>query len=165
VAGGEAGQIPENNDGHPKGQPAEAAGISGAPPPPGQRVLSREERVEYRDQDGNLLDPEQVKALEGKVEFKTRYETRTRVVDENGNELPMPEGGWPQPFGGAAVVPPHPDVEGANPATKAGDGAIRYDDPIPQQPQDAESSQDGAVEAERAKAQPASDVNEATAEA
>ena len=64
-----------------------------SPPPlkPGQSVLSREEKVEYRDQDGNLLDPEQVKALEGKVSFKTRYETRTRLVDAQGNEIAQPE--------------------------------------------------------------------------
>jgi dolichyl-phosphate-mannose-protein mannosyltransferase len=115
--------------------------------------------VEYRDQDGNLLDPEQVKALEGKVEFKTRYETRTRVVDENGNELQMPEDGWPQNYlGGEQVAPPHPDVEGVDKETKK----IRLDDPIPKE---AESSRDGEVEKERSKAQPASEGNEATAQA
>jgi len=46
-----------------------------------------EEKVEYRDDQGNLLDEEQVKALEGKVSFSTRYETRTRVVDQMGNEI------------------------------------------------------------------------------
>ena len=46
-----------------------------------------EEKIEYRDEDGNLLDDEQVKALEGKVSFSTRYETRTRLVDEDGNEV------------------------------------------------------------------------------
>lgn len=97
-----------------------------------QKILSREERVEYRDQDGNLLDEEQVKALQGKVEFKTRYETRTRIVDANGNEVPPPAGGEQQvpvnPDGaidGASlaaspegVAPPHPDIEGAEPETK-----------------------------------------------
>lgn len=59
-----------------------------------------EERVEYRDEDGNLLDEEQVRALEGQVSFSTRYETRTRVIDEYGNEVDgepfaehYPEGG------------------------------------------------------------------------
>lgn len=46
-----------------------------------------EEKIEYRDEDGNLLDEEQVKALEGKVSFSTRYETRTRLVDAAGNEI------------------------------------------------------------------------------
>lgn len=87
----------------------EQPAVSGAPPPVGQRILSREERVEYRDQDGNLLNEEQVKALEGKVEFKTRYETRTRVVDADGNEIVAPESIVPPP-----VAPPHPDVEGQN---------------------------------------------------
>jgi dolichyl-phosphate-mannose-protein mannosyltransferase len=92
----EAAEVPIDNAQQPLvEQPRE--GISEAPamvsPPPepplapGHSVLSREEKVEYRDQDGNLLDPEQVKSLEGKVSFKTRYETRTRMVDAAGNEI------------------------------------------------------------------------------
>ncbi|EMC98526.1 glycosyltransferase family 39 protein [Baudoinia panamericana UAMH 10762] len=46
-----------------------------------------EEKIEYRDENGNLLDEAQVKALEGKVSFSTRYETRTRLVDEMGREI------------------------------------------------------------------------------
>lgn len=46
-----------------------------------------EEKIEYRDENGQLLDEEQVKALEGKVSFSTRYETRTRLVDAEGNEI------------------------------------------------------------------------------
>lgn len=46
-----------------------------------------EEKIEYRDEAGNLLDPAQVQALEGKVSFSTRYETRTRLVDREGNEI------------------------------------------------------------------------------
>lgn len=62
------------------------------------KVIHSEERIEYRDQDGNLLDEEQVKALEGKVEFQTRYETRTRVLDANGNEIIMPSEGVAGPL-------------------------------------------------------------------
>ena len=46
-----------------------------------------EEKIEYRDEEGNLLNEEQVKELEGKVSFSTRYETRTRLVDQAGNEI------------------------------------------------------------------------------
>lgn len=46
-----------------------------------------EEKVEYRDENGKLLSEEEVAALEGKVSFSTRYETRTRLVDEFGNEV------------------------------------------------------------------------------
>jgi dolichyl-phosphate-mannose-protein mannosyltransferase len=128
--------------------------ISGAPKfePQGQKILSREEKVEYRDQDGNLLNEEQVKALEGKVEFKTRYETRTRVIDADGNEVLLPE----EDQAGAGVAPPHPDVEGANKETKK---APSKDDDIPQV---ASSSKDGEKEAERLAARPASEGNEAT---
>lgn len=113
---------------------------------PGQKILSREERIEYRDQDGNLLDEEQVKALEGKVEFKTRYETRTRVIDENGNEI-YQDGG---------VAPPHPDVQGVDQETKR----FAPDEPIP----DAKKSVEGEKEREEKSAKPASEGNEATAQ-
>ncbi|KAI0458471.1 dolichyl-phosphate-mannose-protein mannosyltransferase 1 [Xylaria acuta] len=127
--------------------------ISGAPKfePQGQKILAREEKVEYRDQDGNLLNEEQVKALEGKVEFKTRYETRTRVIDGEGNEVLMS----PEELAGAGVAPPHPDVEGANQETKK----APIDDAAPKE---ASSSKDGEKEAERLAPKPASEGNEAT---
>lgn len=126
--------------------------ISGAPPPPPEgRVIGKEEKIEYRDQDGNVLDPEQVKALEGKVEFKTKYETRTRVIDEHGNELEMPEGGWPEDLQ-EPVAPPHPDVEGVDSETVKKDGSAP---PVA-------ASRDGEKEAEGKNAQPASDAQEAT---
>lgn len=54
----------------------------------GKRIT--EEKVEYRDEKGRLLDEEEVKSLEGKVSFSTRYETRTRLIDAQGN--PISEG-------------------------------------------------------------------------
>lgn len=120
-----------------------------------QQVLKREESVEYRDQDGNLLDEEQVKALEGKVEFRTKYETRTRVLDAAGNQIDVigEEGS------GAGVAPPHPDVEGANSETKQNRGA---EEPL----KEASSSKDGEKEAEKEAKhsipKPASEGNEAT---
>ncbi|KAI0130568.1 glycosyltransferase family 39 protein [Xylariales sp. AK1849] len=134
-----------------------AAGISGAPvfEPQGQKVLGREERVEYRDQDGNLLDEEQVKALEGKVEFKTRYETRTRVVDASGNEVQAPEvqeQGW----AGQGVAPPHPDVEGAESSTKKKEEPVKEEKVV--------KSKDGEKEKEAEKPKPASEGNDATAQ-
>jgi dolichyl-phosphate-mannose-protein mannosyltransferase len=68
---------------------SEAAKVS-APPagaPKDLPIVSKEERVEYRDENGRVLDEEEVKALAGKVSFKTRYETRTRIVDAQGNEV------------------------------------------------------------------------------
>lgn len=161
MAGGKQDQVPVAAA--PKNEPA----ISGAPEAPlpgvpGQKILSREERVEYRDQDGNLLNEEQVKELQGKVEFKTRYETRTRVVDANGNEIPQPAGGWPQdpasPDGGVkdGVAPPHPDVQGADQETKR----LVPDEPIP----GAKKSVEGEKEKEEKSAKPASESNEATAQ-
>ena len=68
-------------------------------------LIHREERVEYRDQDGNLLDEEEVAALKGKVSFETRYETRTRTVDAAGNEIIDGH------EGGDGHAPTHPDVD------------------------------------------------------
>ncbi|KAF4471401.1 dolichyl-phosphate-mannose- mannosyltransferase [Fusarium albosuccineum] len=137
----------------------EDAGISGAPQPAVEhRVVAKEEKVEYRDQDGNLLDPEEVKALEGKVEFKTKYETKTRVVDENGNEVEEPEGGWPADMD-AGVAPPHPDVEGVDSETVKS----KAQEPVAAAPpQDVAASKDGEKEAEEIKAKPASENQDAT---
>lgn len=72
----------------PQEQPsAEEPLISNAPAVDG---VQRIEKVEYRDQDGNLLDEEQIKALGENVNFETRYETR--YVDESGEEVSKPEG-------------------------------------------------------------------------
>ena len=140
----------------PVSQKQEEAVISGAPPAPDQaqvehRVVAKEEKVEYRDQDGNLLNDEQVAALQGKVEFRTKYETRTRVLDAAGNQIDVivdePQG----------VAPPHPDVEGADSQTK-------QKSPVEEPPKDASSSKDGEKEAEHSSPKPASEGNEATQE-
>lgn len=130
------------------------AGISGAPIPPGQRLLKREERIEYRDQDGNVLDEEQVKSLEGKVEFKTRYETRTRVLDSDGKELEVP--GDADELGNAGVAPPHPDVEGADSKTIKERG--ERDESVPP----AKESVEGDHEARAKQPKPASEKKEAS---
>lgn len=122
-----------------------------------QSVVSREEKVEYRDQDGNLLSPEQVKALEGKVSFKTRYETRTRLIDANGNEISdgAVEGEVP-------VAPPHPDTEGADPQTAGSPEPDSKEGPNVQKEVAADESKEGNVGKSETEAKPASEVNEAT---
>jgi dolichyl-phosphate-mannose-protein mannosyltransferase len=162
---------PQAKQGKPAKPKAAEPNISGAPDPPAQRVLAREEKVEYRDQDGNLLDPEQVKELEGKVEFRTKYETRTRLVDSDGNEIEVPIEGLEEeaqkPLAGEKpkeevkkeepVAPPHPDVEGVDPETiLKDDGASQQEDVI---------SKDGEVERDESAAKPASEGLEATEEA
>jgi dolichyl-phosphate-mannose-protein mannosyltransferase len=130
-----------------------------SPPPAGavQSVLSREEKIEYRDQDGNLLSPEQVKELEGKVSFKTRYETRTRLVDAQGNEInPPPEA--------AGVAPPHPDVEGADSSTIGKSEPDSQAEPASQKEVKAdESKEESIAKSDAGAAKPASEGNDATA--
>lgn len=69
-----------------------------------------EEKIEYRDENGRLLDEEEVKALEGKVSFSTRYETRTRLVDQQGNQID--EGPLVEEAGVAGTI-----ADGENPET------------------------------------------------
>ncbi|KAK3298150.1 Dolichyl-phosphate-mannose-protein mannosyltransferase-domain-containing protein [Chaetomium fimeti] len=160
VAGDQQDQVPIADAQQQKPQDGKAD-VSGAPVAD-KRLLHTEERVEYRDQDGNLLDEEQVKALEGKVEFKTRYETRTRVVDAQGNEVLLPADEQPaeaqeqgEPVA-AGVAPPHPDVEGANSETAK---RVVPDEPIPE----PKKSVEGEKEREEKAAKPASEKNEASA--
>ncbi len=111
-------------------------------------MVAQEEKVEYRDQNGNLLDEAQVQALlaEGKATFETKYETRTKLVDEHGNEVNPSD-----------VAPPHPDVEGQNPETKG----------VPEEKANtspAEAPAGGSVRKgeDEGKAKPASDASVAT---
>lgn len=130
-----------------KGQQESVTPQVGQPAPIDQKVVGREERVEYRDQDGNLLGEEEVKSLmaEGKASFSTKYETETKVVDEHGNPIADP----------SSVAPEHPDAEGANPDTKGQPKASK-------EPADADVSVDDSREESLRKPKPASDASEAT---
>jgi len=145
-----------------------------------QRVVAREEKVEYRDENGNILNEEQVAELSGKVSFKTRYETRTRIVDEYGNEVyegPAEEGDGSEEeqqlqelsyeeyeelkakgMIEELAAPPHPDVEGSNPETKE-----LNEDQASKRPPNVEASLEGEdKESKQKSARPASDAREAT---
>ena len=138
-------------------QPPLSDAPSVMPIAPNQKFLSKEERVEYRDQDGNLLDEEAVKKLEGKVSFKTRYETRTRLLDAQGNEIPGQDD--------VPVAPPHPDVDNVDPETVG----IKHDTkeaPASQRDVSADESKEEVVKkSNTGEAKPASEGNEATAAA
>ena len=125
-----------------------------APPPAGDNVPSRDEKVEYRDEHGNLLNEEQVAALEGKVSFQTRYETRTRVVDAQGNELYEGPADQPIPEG---FAPPHPDVEGQNPETKNKKGEADANEAPPSVPASAGDDNEKSARVQGGKAKPASE--------
>lgn len=126
------------------------------PRPAGEASISRVEKVEYRDQDGNILNEEQVKELEGKVSFETRYETRTRVIDSEGKEIA--EG----PAAGEGFAPPHPDVDRL-PETDANqpedDGRTK---PATASPEKDIRKEKLAEKAEDGKPKPASEPSEAT---
>lgn len=97
--------------------------------------------------------------MEGKVEFKTRYETRTRILDSDGNELGAEElANLPaEELANAGVAPPHPDVEGVDSQTaKKADG----DESVPP----VKESVEGDHEAKAKAAKPASEKNEASSQ-
>ncbi|WEW57533.1 Dolichyl-phosphate-mannose--protein mannosyltransferase 1 [Emydomyces testavorans] len=127
--------------GKPKGESAEEAEVTGP------KIIGKEESIEYRDQDGNLLNAEQVASLAkaGGVSFKTKYETRTRVVDDQGREI-KPN-----------LAPPHPDIEGQNPETvEKGDKNVPGDKPA------SVAGDEKSVQREDGKPKPASEGKEAT---
>ena len=113
----------------------------------------REEKVEYRDEKGNLLNEQQVKEMEGKVSFSTTYETKTKVLDSEGRVVYKGEGG---------VAPPHPDAE---PGTK---GIPDYEgrESPPKAPLQADVDKEKSVEkSDSGKPRPASEAKEATKQA
>ncbi|PWY66288.1 PMT-domain-containing protein [Aspergillus eucalypticola CBS 122712] len=106
-------------------------------------------RVEYRDQHGNVLDEELVAQLkkEGKVQFESRHETKTRL--ENGRIVDMIDG---------QIAPPHPDVEGQNPETVGRQPPQAVEDgPASVAGQGSSQEQRGSPDPK-----PASEANEAT---
>jgi dolichyl-phosphate-mannose-protein mannosyltransferase len=124
---------------------------------PGQQVPANipdgglvEEKVEYRDEEGNLLDEEQVKALEGKVSFSTRYETRTKLVDEYGREVWEDEGTAGASADGVEPVSGHEAGEGEA-STKPGKARVRED-----------VDKEWSVVNEKATAEPPSDAGKPT---
>ena len=119
------------------------------PEPSEPVVLGTEERVEYRDQNGNLLNKDEVDALEkeGNVKFQTSYEVRTRLVDPDGHEIPD-----------NAYAPPHPDVEGQNPETGGNPDA----DTEGNQPASVDGEEKSVEQKDQGQAKPASEGNEAT---
>jgi dolichyl-phosphate-mannose-protein mannosyltransferase len=137
-----------------------------SPPPEGAPkelpILSKEERVEFRDENGRILNEDEVKALEGKVSFKTRYETRTRIVDAQGNEIheSLVDA---REEDGQGVAPPHPDVEGRNPETK-GEGEAEPSEVPPTVEVAEDKEKEKSVEDAAKDPRPASEAADATKE-
>lgn len=117
-----------------------------------------EEKIEYRDEDGNLLDEAQVKELEGKVSFSTRYETRTRLVDASGNEIEGIVGG--DPVGGNAGT----KAEGVEQETPEALGEGQANSQPPKAPvgQDKVNEKVAEERSKDGRAQPESEVGKET---
>jgi dolichyl-phosphate-mannose-protein mannosyltransferase len=148
--------------------------VVSAPPPDAKDlpVVSKEERIEYRDDKGRVLDDEEVSALAGKVSFKTRYETRTRIVDAQGNEIYE---GLVNSHGDtegvadahdsaeeAGVAPPHPDAEGRNPETQQQADAPEASEAPPTIEVVEDQQKEKSIEQHKEEAQPASEGQSAT---
>jgi dolichyl-phosphate-mannose-protein mannosyltransferase len=141
--------------------------VMSAPPedlPKDLPVLSKEERVEYRDENGRILDEEEVAELAGKVSFKTRYETRTRIVDAQGNEIYEGLVDGQRGEDEAGVAPPHPDVEGQNPETQQDSEPAAVSDVPPSVEVEEDQEKEKSVEQETQEAKPASEAQAATAQ-
>jgi dolichyl-phosphate-mannose-protein mannosyltransferase len=130
-------------------------------------VVSKEERVEYRDENGRILNEDEVAALADKVSFKTRYETRTRIVDAQGNEIYEGLVDAREAADEHGVAPPHPDAEGRNPETAEAPAAASEASELPPTVEAVEDQQkEQSIEQDDAgEAKPASDAHAATQEA
>ena len=135
-------------------KPPSEAVTSQAPAAPS--ILSREERIEYRDQNGNLLNEEQAKSLEGKVSFSTRYETKTRIIDSQGKEI-----GDGQP-GAEGFAPPHPDVKGEPETPKGAVNGEGHASPASASAEDDLEKEQAINDAKTGTPRPASEGREAT---
>ncbi|KAI1959539.1 Dolichyl-phosphate-mannose--protein mannosyltransferase 1 [Ophidiomyces ophidiicola] len=112
----------------------------------GDQIIEKQESVEYRDQNGNVLNAQQVSSLakEGGVSFQTRYETRTRVVDAQGRDLEQ------------QLAPPHPDVDGQNPETPGKGESAHGDKPA------SVAGDEKSIQRDDSKPKPASEGKDAT---
>lgn len=119
-------------------------------------VLSREEKIEYRDQDGNILDEKQVKSLEGKVSFSTRYETKTRIVDAAGNEI---ADGLASADG---FAPPHPNINSEPETIVDHYNEVRQDSPASVSPDHKLEIEKNDDEAKSSTPRPGSEAKKAT---
>ena len=142
--------------------------VVSAPPqdaPKAAPVVQKEERIEDRDEKGRGLDDAEVEALKGKVSFKTRYETRTRLVDGQGNEVydAIVEAHDEAEVHG--VAPPHPDAEGRNPETKGKADAVEAIEAPPTVEAAEDEVKEKSAEKRQEEAQPASEANTATQQA
>ncbi len=118
--------------------------------------VQKEEKIEYRDQDGNLLDPEQVAELEGKVSFQTKYETKTRLIDAAGNEI------GDASAGAEGFAPPHPDVDREPETAPNQDEDDQRDYPATASPEQDVSKEKPIEKGKDGKPRPASEPKEAT---
>lgn len=116
-----------------------------------------EETVDYRDENGRILDEEEVKSLSGKVSFSTRYETRIQHVAANGQKVLAAGDDEESSFAGTIA-------EGENPETTKSAGKIANGKPASnnanedvKKEQQIEAEQKGAASPEPSIAAPSVD--------
>ncbi|KAJ5335334.1 hypothetical protein N7452_007737 [Penicillium brevicompactum] len=140
-------QAPPAQEPVPAGESAEVSDPAAVTAPKIQGSMAR---VEYRDQNGQVLDENLVASLraEGKVKFETRYDAGHKM--ENAHEVPIVDG---------QLAPPHPDVQGQNPET----GSAPEDSVPPESPASVVEGNERSVEKPISmEAKPASEGNDAT---
>ncbi|KAK9860915.1 hypothetical protein MYU51_006309 [Penicillium brevicompactum] len=140
-------QAPPAQEPVPAGESADVSDPAAVTAPKIQGSMAR---VEYRDQNGQVLDENLVASLraEGKVKFETRYDAGHKM--ENAHEVPIVDG---------QLAPPHPDVQGQNPET----GSAPEDSVPPESPASVVEGNERSVEKPISmEAKPASEGNDAT---
>ena len=158
-------QQPIEQEKKAEGEAAVSPPPEGVPVPKDLPVVSKEERVEYRDENGRILNEDEVAALADKVSFKTRYETRTRVVDAQGNEIYEGLVDARDAAEEHGVAPPHPDVEGRNPETAEAPAASEASELPPTVEVVEDQQKEQSIEQDAGEAKPASEAQGATQEA
>ena len=108
-----------------------------------------DDKVEYRDAEGNAINEAQAKELEAKASFTTKYETKTRILDADGHVIMVD---------GSGVAPP-PNVD---PGTKGIPEKDARDSPPSVSPESDIKNERSIEKEDAGKPKPGSEANEAT---
>lgn len=119
----------------------------------GRLILGRESAIEYRDENGNILDPAEIEAMKDQISFETRYETRTRLVDlANGHTALEGDDTEEKSYAGTIALGENPEtsavesVVGETPASAAVGDDVQKEMSVEAEAERTADAQPGAQE-------------------